>query len=84
MNIRPIGSNEISFFTKRKVPKRAENENGTNMIYKPEKNENNTNMIYEPKDDNPLFPKKWTNVIIITKGNEDDEDGEETEGLGRE
>lgn len=70
MNIRPIGSNEISFFTKRKVPKKTENENGTSMIY-------------EPKDDNSLFPKKWTNVIIITKGNEEDEDGEEAEGLER-
>ena len=48
MNIRPIGSNEISFFTKRNVPKKTENENGTSMIY-------------EPKDDNSLFPKKWTN-----------------------
>lgn len=70
MNIRPIGSNEISFFTKRKVPKKTENENGTSMIY-------------EPKDDNLLFPKKWTNVIIITKGNEGDEDGKEAEGLER-
>lgn len=70
MNIRPIGNNEISFLMKRKVPK------------KQEKTENNTNMVYEPNNDS-LFPKKWMSVIIITKSNEGDEDGEETEGLDR-
>ena len=70
MNIRPIGKNEISFITKKSMPKKSE------------KSENTTEMIHEPEKEDPHFPRKWTNIIIITKGNEG-EDGEETEGLDR-
>ena len=43
--------------------------------------ENKNEMVFEPKGDDELFPRKWTSIVIITK---EGEDGEETEGLGRE
>lgn len=52
---------------------------GKNELTFPIKIKKKKQMVDIPKE-NPLFPKKWTSVIITTK---EDKNGEETKRLGR-